>query len=86
LSVTNGGERPKKGGGSLGELVKAEAMIQLALAVPGGCLIGWLIGVWLDHHFHTDWIQIAGIVVGAIAGFLQIFRTASGYLKRDSDR
>ncbi|HEY5381499.1 MAG TPA: AtpZ/AtpI family protein [Acidobacteriaceae bacterium] len=75
-------DRPKKQGGMLGDLVKAESMIQLALAVPGGCLIGWLIGVGLDKHFHTEWIQIVGIVVGAVAGFLQIFRTASGYLKR----
>ena len=35
-------------------------MVQLALAVPGGCLVGWLIGVGLDKHFHTEWIQIVG--------------------------
>lgn len=77
---------PKRQGGMLGDLVKAESMIQLALAVPGGCLVGWLIGVALDRHFHTEWIQIVGIVVGAVAGFLQIFRMASGYLKRGGDR
>ena len=68
--------------GALSDLVTAEAMIQLALAVPGGCVIGWLIGDGLDHHFHTEWIQIAGIVVGAVGGFLQIFRTVSKYLNR----
>ena len=72
----------RRAGGIFGSLVQAETMVQLALAVPGGCLVGWLIGVGLDKHFHTEWIQIVGIVVGAIAGFLQIFRTASGYLKR----
>ena len=71
-----------KKSGSLKDLVQAEAMIQLALAVPGGCVIGWLIGDALDHHFHTSWIQIVGIVVGAVGGFLQIFRTVSRYLKR----
>ncbi|HXS14031.1 MAG TPA: AtpZ/AtpI family protein [Acidobacteriaceae bacterium] len=81
-SMADGGDSSKKKGGMLGDLVKAETMVQLALAVPGGCLVGWLIGLGLDKHFHTEWIQIAGIVVGAIAGFLQIFRTASGYLKR----
>jgi F0F1-type ATP synthase assembly protein I len=80
--MADDGKAVKKKGGALGDLVKAEAMIQLALAVPGGCLVGWLIGLWLDKHFHTEWIQIAGIVVGAIAGFLQIFRMASGYMKR----
>ncbi len=27
----------KKGGGTLGDLVKAESMIQLALMLPAGC-------------------------------------------------
>ena len=75
-------ESGKKGGGSLGDLVKAESMIQLAIALPAGCVIGWLLGTWLDHHFHQGWIGITGIILGAIAGFLQIFTTASRYLKR----
>jgi F0F1-type ATP synthase assembly protein I len=64
------------------DLVKAESMIQLAIALPAGCVIGWLLGAWLDKHFHQNWIGIAGIVLGAIGGFLQIFTTASRYLKR----
>ncbi|GGG75702.1 AtpZ/AtpI family protein [Edaphobacter dinghuensis] len=67
--------------GPLGDLVKAESMIQLAIALPAGCLIGWLIGAWLDKHFHQSWISIAGIVLGAIAGFVQIFTTAARFLK-----
>jgi F0F1-type ATP synthase assembly protein I len=70
------------GGGPLGELVTAESMIQLAIALPAGCLIGWLLGAWLDRHFHQGWMGIAGIVLGAIGGFVQIFTTASKYLKR----
>jgi F0F1-type ATP synthase assembly protein I len=71
------------GKGALGELVKAESMIQLAIALPAGCVIGWLVGSWLDRHFHQSWISIAGILLGALAGFVQIFRTASRYLKND---
>jgi ATP synthase protein I len=76
------GEKKKGGGGVFGSLVQAESMIQLALALPAGCLIGWFLGMLLDHHFHTEWIQIVGIIVGAIAGFVQIFTTASKYMKR----
>ena len=72
-----------KKSGALGELVKAESMIQLAIALPAGCVIGWLLGTWLDHRFHQNWIGIVGIVMGAIGGFLQIFMTASRYLRRD---
>ena len=67
----------------LHELVKAESMVQLALALPAGCLIGWVIGAWLDKHFHQSWIAIAGIVLGAVAGFIQIFTTASRFMKND---
>ena len=69
--------------GALRELVRAESMIQLAIALPAGCVIGWLIGAWLDRHFHQHWIGIVGIVMGAVGGFLQIFMTASRYLRRD---
>src|SRR3979490_826800 len=79
------------GKGALGELVKAESMIQLAIALPAGCVvrwpggggIGWVVGSWLDRHFHQEWISIVGILLGALAGFVQIFRTASRYLKND---
>lgn len=67
----------------LNELVKAESMIQLALAIPAGCLLGWLFGSWLDRHFHQSWIAITGIILGAVGGFIQIFRTASRFLKDD---
>ncbi len=68
--------------GPLGDLVTAESMLQLALALPGGCLIGWLAGAWLGRHFHQGWMEIAGVLVGAAGGFLQMVRMASGYLKR----
>jgi ATP synthase protein I len=74
--------KPRKGGGVFGSLVQAESMVQLALALPAGCVIGWFFGMLLDRHFHTDWIQVVGIVVGAVAGFVQIFTTASKFMKR----
>lgn len=77
---TPGPADPDKGS-NLRDYVKAESMLQLALAIPAGCIIGWAIGAWLDRHFHTAWMAIAGIIVGAIGGFVQIFTTASRYLK-----
>jgi ATP synthase protein I len=83
--MADDGNTPKKSPGALGDLVKAESMIQLAIALPAGCTIGWLAGAALDKHFHTEWISMVGIVLGAVAGFIQIFRTASRYLKRSGD-
>ncbi len=71
-----------KASGALGDLVKAESMIQLALVLPAACLMGWVIGTALDKHFHVGWISILGVLLGAVAGFIQIFRTASRFLKR----
>ena len=70
-------------GGGLGDLVKAESMIQVALILPIACGIGWLAGSLLDKHFGTSWMMIVGILLAAAAGFIQMFRTASSYLKRD---
>jgi len=70
-----------KQGGSLGDLVKAESMIQLAIALPLGCVLGWLFGHWLDGKLHQNWIGVVGILTGAAAGFLQIFTTAKKFMK-----
>lgn len=71
--------------GSLGDLVKAESMIQVALVLPIACGIGWFVGDQLDKHFHTSWMMVTGILLGAAAGFIQMFRTASSFLKRGKD-
>lgn len=70
------------GGGGLGDLVKAESMIQLAIALPLGCVLGWFLGSLADRHFGTSWMMIVGILLGAVGGFIQIFVTASRFLKR----
>lgn len=57
-------------------------MVQLVLALPIGCFVGWLIGAWLDRRFHQQWIEIAGILLGAAGGFIQLFRAASRYMKK----
>jgi ATP synthase protein I len=72
---------PRKQSGGLRDIVTAESAIQLAIALPAGCVIGWLAGSWLDRRFHQEWIAITGIILGAVAGFIQIFRTASRFLK-----
>lgn len=58
-------------------LVRADSMLQIALAIPLSTLIGWGIGVWLDHKLHHSWIPILGLILGAAAGFVQIIRLAN---------
>jgi ATP synthase protein I len=58
-------------------LMRADSMVQIALAIPLSTLIGWALGAWLDNKLHQSWIAIAGVALGAIAGFIQIIRVAN---------
>jgi F0F1-type ATP synthase assembly protein I len=60
--------------GAMKSLVQVESLIQLALMLPVATVVGWLIGVGLDKWLHQHWIYIPGLILGAAAGFVQIFR------------
>lgn len=55
-------------------VVKLEKLTQIAFALPAAVLVGWLFGVGLDRLLHLHWLYIVGLVLGALAGFVQIFR------------
>jgi ATP synthase protein I len=61
--------------------VRIESLIQLALLLPAAVVIGWAIGLALDHWLHQNWINILGLIVGAVAGFVQIFRVVLAHSK-----
>jgi F0F1-type ATP synthase assembly protein I len=86
LAMADEEKIPGKPKGALGDVVKAESLIQLAIMLPAACFIGWVIGTVLDEHFHTGWMMIGGVLLGAVAGFVQMFTVASRYLKRDGGR
>jgi len=60
--------------GPIQSLVRVESLIQLGLVLPAAVVIGWAIGLALDHWLHQHWINIVGLIVGAVAGFVHIFR------------
>jgi ATP synthase protein I len=60
--------------GTFQSLVKVESLIQLGLLLPAAVVIGWAIGLALDHWLNQHWINILGLIAGAVAGFVQIFR------------
>ena len=81
IAMSDAGKTPGKPKGTLGDLVKAESMIQLAIALPLGCVLGWFLGSQADKHFGTHFWAVVGILMGAAGGFIQIYTTAKRFLK-----
>ena len=50
---------------------------QLAFVFPAATVAGWLVGLGLDHLFHTRWLYLVGLILGIIAGFVELIRTAT---------
>ena len=57
---------------------------QLAMVLPMctvvGLVIGWALGKWLHH----EWLEIAGLLFGIAAGFVELVRAAMGAEKSDN--
>ncbi len=66
----------QEGPGKKNPWVQMGDYAQLAFVFPAATVIGWLIGAALDHWLHTTWIYLAGLILGIVAGFVQLFRTA----------
>src|SRR5271165_2601540 len=50
---------------------------QIAFIIPAAVVVGLLVGKVLDSWFHTHWLFLAGVIVGAIAGFVDLIRTVT---------
>ncbi len=50
---------------------------EIAFIIPAAVVVGLLIGKLLDHWLHTHWLFIAGVIVGAVLGFVQMIRMVS---------
>jgi len=48
---------------------------QLALMLPAGTVVGWLLGSAMDRWLHTTWISIVGLFLGIAAGMIELIRT-----------
>ena len=56
--------------------VQMASYAQLAVVFPAATVVGWLIGSALDRWLHTSWLYIVGLILGIIAGFVELIRTA----------
>jgi ATP synthase protein I len=65
----------------LHSLVRVESLIQLGLLLPACVVIGWAIGLALDRWLNQHWMNVAGLILGAIAGFVQTIRIVLSHSK-----
>ena len=52
----------------------------LAFVLPVSALVGYVIGYLIDKELGTGWVYIVGLLLGIVAGFVQLIRQ----LKRDT--
>ena len=48
--------------------------MSLGFLLPVSTLAGGLIGYLMDKEFDTKWMYIPGLILGAVAGFVQLIR------------
>jgi len=46
----------------------------VAFIVPSTVVVGMLLGALIDKWAHTHWVYIAGVIFGAVVGFIQLLR------------
>jgi F0F1-type ATP synthase assembly protein I len=46
----------------------------LAVMLPAATLVGYVIGYLLDRAFHTHFLYIPFLILGIVAGFVQLIR------------
>jgi F0F1-type ATP synthase assembly protein I len=48
--------------------------LNLALLLPISTFVGYLMGYGLDLLFHTGWIRYVFLLLGSVAGFVELVR------------
>jgi F0F1-type ATP synthase assembly protein I len=63
-------------------LVSAARYSEIGFIIPAAVFLGYAIGWLLDRWLHTHWFYLAGLIFGAVVGFVQMIRMAAA-LSRD---
>jgi F0F1-type ATP synthase assembly protein I len=59
-----------------GLIVSLSRYSEIGFIIPAAIVLGYAIGKLLDHWLHTHWVYLAGVIVGAVAGFIEMIRMA----------
>jgi F0F1-type ATP synthase assembly protein I len=67
-------ETPEKKPNSFVQIAKYS---ELAVIFPAATVAGWLLGAAMDRWLHTHWLYLVGLLLGIVAGFVQLIRMVS---------
>lgn len=48
---------------------------QIAFMLPAGTVAGYLLGSLLDRWLHVTWLSMVGLLLGTVAGLIELIRT-----------
>jgi len=54
---------------------------EIGFIIPAAVLLGFVFGKLLDYWLHTTWLTVAGLIFGAVVGFVQMIRMATSSFK-----
>lgn len=49
---------------------------EIGFIIPAALILGFVLGKLLDYWLHTTWLYLAGLIFGAVVGFVQMIRLA----------
>jgi len=76
-NTTQQEEKDSNGNSERSWMIQLGRYSQIGFALPAATVIGWFAGRLLDHWLHTSWLYLAGLLVGIVAGFIELIRVAS---------
>jgi len=63
------------------QIAKLAKYSEIGFIIPAAVLLGFFLGKLLDYWLHTKWIYIAGLIFGAVVGFVEMIRMATASFK-----
>jgi F0F1-type ATP synthase assembly protein I len=50
---------------------------EIGFIIPAAVVLGLVVGKLLDYWLHTRWLFVAGVIFGAVVGFIEMIRMAT---------
>jgi F0F1-type ATP synthase assembly protein I len=72
-----GFESQKRQGSQGHPLIWLGKYLSLGLTLPAAVFAGYILGAFADHFLHIPFLRALGIILGMVAGLVQILRELS---------